>query len=40
MNPVIPMWALTGHPTKEHLEKQLESFNGIGIERIMLYPRY
>ena len=40
MNPIIPMWALTGHPTTERLVSELEKYKSCGIDRILLYPRY
>ena len=40
MNPIIPMWALTGHPTAERLISELENYKKCGIDQIMLYPRY
>ena len=40
MNPIIPMWALTGHPTTERLVSELEKYKKCGIDQILLYPRY
>ena len=40
MNPIIPMWALTGHPTTERLVSELEKYKKSGIDQILLYPRY
>lgn len=39
MNPIIPMWALTGHPTTEQLHRELKKFRAGGVEQVMLYPR-
>lgn len=39
MNPLIPMWALTGHPTTEQLHREMQRFYDGGIEQLMLYPR-
>ena len=40
MNPIIPMWALTGHPTTERLVSELEKYKKCGVDQILLYPRY
>ena len=37
MNPIIPMWALTGHPTTERLLSELENVVKI---RVLAYHNY
>ena len=39
MRNVIPMFALTGRPTKKQLEAEIAEFKKVGIGAVMLYPR-
>ncbi len=39
MRNVIPMFALTGHPTRKELETEIELFKKAGIGSVMIYPR-
>ena len=39
MRNVIPMFALTGKPTREELEIEIQHFKKVGIGAVMLYPR-
>ena len=39
MNPIIPMWSLTGHPTTEQLHRNMDQFFASGVEQLMLYAR-
>ena len=39
MNPIIPMWSLTGHPTTEQLRREMDGFLAGGVEQLMLYAR-
>jgi len=38
-NPLIPMGAITGRPTREELRKRLDDYKKIGIDQFMIYPR-
>lgn len=38
-NPLIPMGAITGRPTREELRKRLDDYRKIGIDQFMIYPR-
>ncbi|MBR3941900.1 MAG: hypothetical protein IKJ55_00960, partial [Clostridia bacterium] len=39
MRNVIPMFALTGRPTRKELETEIQHFKKVGIGAVMLYPR-
>ena len=39
VNPLVPFGAITGKPTKEQLDKYLDSFKKVGIDQFMIYPR-
>ena len=39
LKPLIPMGAITGHPTREELIATLESYRKVGIEQFLIYPR-
>ena len=39
INPLIPMLAITGKPTKEEIEIAVARFAECGFEQLMLYPR-
>lgn len=39
MRNVIPMFALTGRPTKKQLQTEIAEFKKVGIGAVMLYPR-
>ena len=39
MNPLIPMFAITGRPTGDQLRARLQRFYEGGVRQIMLYPR-
>ncbi|MBQ2968550.1 MAG: hypothetical protein IJE10_10585 [Clostridia bacterium] len=39
MRNVIPMFALTGKPTKEQIETEIAEFKKVGIGAVMIYPR-
>ena len=39
MGNVIPMFALTGHPKKDEIEKKIRAFKSVGIDEVMAYPR-
>lgn len=38
-NPLIPMGAITGHPTKAETDWMLEFYHSIGIDQYLIYPR-
>ena len=38
-NPLIPMVAITGDPTKEEIFRYLEALRKNGIDQVLLYPR-
>ena len=39
INPLIPMLAITGKPTRDDIEKTVSRFYECGFEQLMLYPR-
>ena len=39
MNSVIPMFALTGHPQKQDIEREIKAFCSVGIGEVLIYPR-
>lgn len=39
MNPLIPMFSLTGKPTKKQIEHELQSFKRADIDQVMIYAR-
>ena len=38
-NPLIPMCAITGNPTREKIEEMLTLYQEVGIEQMLIYPR-
>lgn len=38
-NPLIPMGAITGHPSREELREMLEQYRKNGIDQFLIYPR-
>ena len=38
-NPLIPMVAITGKPTKEEIEKIMQLYSQAGIQQFLIYPR-
>ena len=38
-NPLIPMCAITGNPSREKIEEMLSLYSDAGIEQILIYPR-
>lgn len=39
LNPLIPFGSITGKPTKDQLQKYLDSFRSVGIDQFLIYPR-
>lgn len=39
MNPLIPMLAITGKPTRDRMCQIFEKYKSVGIEQVVLYPR-
>ena len=37
--PLIPMWAITGAPTREFLYERMQNFRSVGITQLMIYAR-
>ena len=37
--PLIPMWAVTGKPSREYLYERMKNFHSRGITQLMIYPR-
>ena len=37
--PLIPMWAVTGKPSREYLNEWMKIFRSRGISQLMIYPR-
>ena len=37
--PLIPMWAITGAPSREFLRERMKNFWSVGITQLMIYAR-
>ena len=37
--PLIPMWSVTGAPTRDFLYERMKNFRSVGISQLMIYPR-
>lgn len=37
--PLIPMWAITGAPSREFLRERMKNFRSVGITQLMIYAR-